>query len=351
MSEQRSKVGLPNFRSTSPWAELSSVPAIDSSWAHHGLAATSSGQLVGFHAGQLVTLDPDGTVARVAPTTLQEGHGITLVEEDGEELVWIADPGFVFACATGEGDEGLVPMFGKGLHFEGAEARVAQVTLDGQIRRQLPNPPLDDRYPPGPMGATFAPCGTAIDETRFGGNGDVWVADGYGSSLVHRYSADGALMLTLSGEEGSARFDCPHAVFIDRRLDREPELLIADRGNAQVQVYDLEGRYLRTYGEGFLNSPSGFARWGELLVIPELYARVAVVGPGDEFIGYIGDDDTAQARPGWPNALTADGRAQAPNPAPGRFNSPHSIAVDGKGNLYVAEWLIGGRYTKLAVID
>ena len=31
----------------------------------------------------------------------------------------------------------------------------------------------------------------------------------------------------------------------------------------------------------------------------------------------------------------------------GKFNSPHGLAVDANGNLYVAEWLIGGRVTKL----
>ena len=32
---------------------------------------------------------------------------------------------------------------------------------------------------------------------------------------------------------------------------------------------------------------------------------------------------------------------------PGKFNSPHGLAADGDGNVYVAEWLIGGRYTQL----
>ena len=35
----------------------------------------------------------------------------------------------------------------------------------------------------------------------------------------------------------------------------------------------------------------------------------------------------------------------------GRFNSPHGITSDGEGNIYVTEWLIGGRYTKLALVD
>jgi hypothetical protein len=31
----------------------------------------------------------------------------------------------------------------------------------------------------------------------------------------------------------------------------------------------------------------------------------------------------------------------------GHLNSPHSLAVDADGNLYVSEWLIGGSYTAL----
>jgi sulfur carrier protein ThiS len=33
------------------------------------------------------------------------------------------------------------------------------------------------------------------------------------------------------------------------------------------------------------------------------------------------------------------------------LNSPHSVAVDVDGNLYVSEWLLGGRYTKFALRD
>lgn len=33
---------------------------------------------------------------------------------------------------------------------------------------------------------------------------------------------------------------------------------------------------------------------------------------------------------------------------PGRFNSPLSLAVDPIGKIYIVEWIIGGRVTKLA---
>ena len=34
---------------------------------------------------------------------------------------------------------------------------------------------------------------------------------------MHHYRRDGTYVSSLSGEEGAGRFNCPHAVFIDRR--------------------------------------------------------------------------------------------------------------------------------------
>jgi hypothetical protein len=229
------------------------------------------------------------------------------------------------------------------------------MSLDGQILFELPTPQQDPAIPAGPMGP-YCPCGCAVDEERFGGTGDIWVADGYGSGLVHRFDKNGNHLSTLTGEEGTGRLLCPHAIFIDRRNDKVPELYIADRINVRVLVYDLEGRYLRTFGEAFLNSPSDFARWGDLLVVAEIYERLAVLDSEDHLVGYIGatqDPEAAQGwptRPGWPNDLADDGRAEIPDlPQHDRFNSPHAVATDADGNLYVTEWLLGGRYTKLAV--
>jgi len=51
---------------------------------------------------------------------------------------------------------------------------------------------------------------------------------------------------------------------------------------------------------------------------------------------------------GWPNNRDAGGEL-IPTALlePGRFSSPHGMAVDAQGNLYIAEWLIGGRFIKL----
>jgi hypothetical protein len=350
-----SSTGIPNHDVVANWADVSEIPHVDSSWTHSGLVATSGGELIGFHAGQLVAFDEEGGLRRVVSQGLTEGHGITLVRDGSDEYLWISDPGFLFSFTADEADDGLAAMFGKGIRHVGREPRVVKMTIAGEILLELPVPQIDPAYGPGLMGS-FCPCGVAVDEERFGGGGGIWVADGYGSSLVHRYDSAGDHLYALSGGEGGGRFDCPHAVFIDRRPGKDPELYVADRGNHRVQVYDLDGGYRRTFGESFLNSPSGFAQWGDVLVVAELFGRLAALDDEDQLVGYVGENPEVSPnggwppRPGWPNALTKDGMAQPPPKSEsGRFNSPHAMAVDANGNLYVSEWLIGGRYTKLEV--
>ena len=273
------------------WADVLAPEQAQSGWAHHGLAVTRSGEIVGFHPAraEVVIFDRAGRVSRSWPVGLKEGHGLTLVEDDGHEHIWVADPGTKMRKAPDNSYQRDVSP---------GQGQVVKFGLDGAEVTSLPRPP-HAAYEKG----FFAPTAVAVNETRHGGNGDVWVADGYGESLVHRYSVDGRYLSTLTGEESpGGRFNCPHGLFIDRR-QTTPELWVADRGNARVQVYDTDGHWLRTVGEGFLNSPSAFATDGPNIVVGELYARLAVVDMDDQLVGYLGEDDQARQRPGWPNGL------------------------------------------------
>lgn len=318
------------------WADVPAPEEASVGWAHHGLAVSRSGEIIGFHPerSEVVFFDRGGRFLRSFPTPLKEGHGITLVEEDGDELVWVADPGSKMRQAA-DGSYRADVAEGQG--------QVAKFRLDGALATTLERPP-HAAYETG----RYAPTFVAVDEVRHGGSGDVWVADGYGQSLVHRYRADGTYVATIDGTEGEAgHFNCPHAIFIDRRGER-PELWVADRGNAQVQVYDLDGSWLRVVGEGFLNSPSVFATYGPHMVIGELYARLAVLDDHDQLVCYLGENGEVTKLPGWPNSLDDDQHpVRTPHLQPGRFNSPHGLTIDADGNVYVAEWLIGGRMVKL----
>ena len=167
------------------------------------------------------------------------------------------------------------------------------------------------------------------------------MSDGYGEYYVHRYDKDGNYIGSINGEEGQAGpFDLPHGIWIDFRKS-EPELYITDQRNQRIQVYDLDGGYKRVVGADFLNLPGGFLTVGDLMMIIELRGRITVVDRDDNLVGRLGENDGVWDIDGWPNIPTD-------HVEPGKFISPHGLAADGDGNLYVAEWLIGGRITKLA---
>jgi hypothetical protein len=191
----------------------------------------------------------------------------------------------------------------------------------------------------------------AVFEERAGGNGDIWVADGYGQNYVYRYSRfskAGEYVGSINGQEGGAGpFQCPHAIWIDLRKP-DPELYVADRTNRRIQVYDLEGKWKRVFGADFLLSPSAFARQGDFLIVAELHARLTVIDPEDRLVCYLGRNEAVAELEGWPNMKGPDGvPARTTRLEPGKFNSPHGITTDNAGDVYVAEWLIGGRTVKL----
>lgn len=318
------------------WASVPDSENARNGWAHHGLVVTESGDVITFHPSDatILVLDSSGSVRRNWKLDVADAHGITLVKEGVTEYLWIADNGRKRQFQIGyEYPPSTGPYSGK----------VIKTTLDGEIVVTLPKPDLAV-YQEGNYSPTFV----AVNEERHGGNGDIWVTDGYGESYIHRFSKAGEYLSSINGDEGQAgRFACPHGIFIDRRRG-DGELYVADRTNHRVQVYDLEGRFKRSFGSDFLSSPSGFVTHGDLMIVAELRARLAVLDKDDNLLCYLGENEQVCSVEGWPNNRNASGELVPTSLIqPGKFNSPHGMAVDSQGNLYVAEWLIGGRFIKL----
>jgi len=287
------------------WSSIPNIPTPEQKGRTHGVAVVRDGSIYVFHqAVPAILVYGAGGPLLNSWGDYPGAHGLTLVEEDGEELLWLTD------------EKRIV---------------VEKTTLDGRIVDRIKAPSYADRNP-------YIPTSVAINETRYGGNGDIWIADGYGSSCVHRYDAEGKYVSMLDGEKGGGRFLCPHGIWFDFRK-RPMELYIADRGNHRIQVYDAEGNYRRSFGENFLTSPDGFASDENLLIVPELQGRVTVFDSDDRFVCHLGDNESACSDPAWPdtNGLYC-----------GKFNSPHAAAADAAGNIFVVEWRVGGRILKLA---
>lgn len=313
------------------WVAADAAIYADDAWAHHDLAVTADQRIVGFRSGgdAFWLLDADGRLVGEWASDLGEGHGLTIAGPAEAQELWVADPGITFARdAQGVHDAVLSSAHGRVVAFDLAGNRIAELPTPAA-------PVYDDE--------TYRPTTVVVDDA---GDGSVWVADGYGAELVHRVSREGDLLLSLSGVEGAGRFDCPHGLLIDRRRPDDPQLYVTDRGNNRIVVYDLDGTFLRAIDEG-LRAPSGLALDGEQLVVAELEGRLTILDGDDRVVERIGDDPQAAQRPGWPNVLDADGRNVRPQLRPGRFNSPHGLAVDAAGTIYVAEWVLGGRIVRI----
>ena len=298
------------------WASFPEMPGRPG-WAHHGVAVLDDDRVVLAHPAdaRILVYLPDGTLDRAFKLDIHEAHGITA---DGNAL-WIADIGCKADPAANYADGPLHP------------GRVLKVSLEGEILLVLPTPDRPE-YGTG----RYMPTSVSVNRA----NGDVWVADGYGMNLVHRFDRSGRPLSTLDG------FSCPHAVFVDRG-----RVLVADRSNRRIRVFDAEGEPLKTFGEDVLLSPSNFCKIGDRLVVGELHARLAVFDRQDRHLGFLGENPPICATEGWPNRKRADGALERIGGLEkGRFNAPHGLAADSKGNLYVSEWMIGGRLTRLSRI-
>jgi hypothetical protein len=105
------------------WQEGAEMPAPQEArtgWVHHGLVVNRSDEIIGFRTGsEVVILGKQGRALRSWPVPLKEGHGFTIVEEDGEEYLWIADlGGKQRRVASGAYEDDRAPEQGQVVRFD-----------------------------------------------------------------------------------------------------------------------------------------------------------------------------------------------------------------------------------------
>ncbi len=136
-------------------------------------------------------------------------------------------------------------------------------------------------------------------------DGEIYVADGYGNSSVHRFSAAGALLKTWGGQGGGpGAFTTPHAVAIDG----QGRVLVGDRENNRVQVFDRDGAFLEARGD-FYHPMQIWIDDRGLVFVTDQIPRISLLSPDGKLIG----------------------RCR------GAINGAHGLSGDAQGNLYLAE--------------
>jgi DNA-binding beta-propeller fold protein YncE len=313
MSTATATAKHPSYRWIADWAKVDAGQG----HAHHGIVVDRDGTILSGHATDSIVqrLDRDGKLLGSFPVPVGETHCLALGAPGKTPTLWIADV---------EGSDASGP-------------RVVQVDMTGKLLAKVTKTDLGYGEK-----ENFCPTAVAVDDQT----GEVYIADGYGSSRVHRLSPDLKKLNTIAGS-GVGTFSCPHWVWIDRRSGAT-RIYVADRSNDRIQVFTPDGAFVKVITAGLV-TPSGFAGFGDYLVVAELKARVLVLDRDDKTVAILGAGQAHVAKPGWPNRKLDDGSTIPPQKdiAVGEFNSPHGITADPQGNIYVSEWLLGDRFTKL----
>ncbi len=208
-------------------------------------------------------------------------------------------------------------------------------TLKGEEVWTIGYPEQSEAYKPGADGKRikYSPTNLAIAP-----NGDIYVGDGYGSSYVNQYNSKGEYIRTFGGKGKEAgRLDCPHGIALDGR-GKTHVLLVADRANARIQRFTLEGKSIDFVDGTKLPCHFGFFKNGDV-VVPDLGARVTLLDRNNKVIVQLGDDSASK----WRETRTQPRTAFQP----GKFVAPHGACFDHKGNIFVVEWVEVGRVSKL----
>jgi hypothetical protein len=282
----------------------------------HGVTVDSDGFIYMKHQSSakqpmdaIVVFDPDGKYVRSFGKEYHRGgHGIDLRNEGGEEFLYLSDI---------------------------ENRRVVKTNLKGEHvwERGFPTEPgvYKDIKGYRPTNVAFAP------------DGGLYVGDGYGSHYIHQYDKDAHWVRTWGGfGDEPGKMKTPHGLWLDDRPGREPTLVVADRANARLQYFTLDGKFISFVDD--VSFPAHFDILGSELLLPDLHARVTIFDKDDRVIVHLGYD------PEWTKHVLADNfklRSQPDKWEPGRFIHPHDACYDRDGNIFVLEWVPTGRVTKL----
>ena len=204
-----------------------------------------------------------------------------------------------------------------------ADHTVRQCTLEGKILLTIGIPGKPSPYM---SGEPFHRC----THTAMSPDGDhLYISDGYGNARIHKFTVSGR-WLSAWGEPGTdpGKFNIPHNIC----CDAEGWVYVADRENHRVQVFDGNGKFETQWvnmhrASGLCmdaHTPTPRFYVGE--IGPDMAVNIDMPGCGPRVSIYTQKGELL-ARLGHEHAGLATGQ----------FISPHGLAVDSHGDIYVGE--------------
>ena len=189
----------------------------------------------------------------------------------------------------------------------------------------------------------FKPAAIAVDPS----NGDVYIADGYGNSRVAVFDRNGGFLhqwgrqgtkAEVEAGVGGAFMLVVHCLSIGN----DGLVYVCDRQGDRLQVFDKMGNFRRNIqirtDSPQLPDESGTVVWMDFSPDPA-QKYIYIVNQHNEEVDII-DHASGQIV----------GRFGRAGHQLGEFNHAHSLAVDSKGNVFVAEVVGGQRVQKFKIV-
>jgi hypothetical protein len=264
----------------------------------------------------ILVWEADGTFVKSFAPECQGFHAMAIREENGKTVIYGAQ-------LNGGGNsqrkkDGLPPT----------PLRVCKIDTDGKLLLEIPNAATAEV--PGGWGGL-----TAVTVAP---DGAIFAGMGYGSQMIHKFDATCKVIKSFGGKgKEDGKFNTCHGLAIDSRFG-EPRLLVADRENRRLCHLDLEGNWIGVHAS-HLRRPCTVSILGDHVAVAELEARVTILDKNGAPISFLGDNPQ---RPQWANF-----KVEPKDQKLGIFTAPHGLAFAPNGDLYVQDWNVTGRVTKL----
>ncbi|CAN5123666.1 peptidylglycine monooxygenase-like protein [soil metagenome] len=256
----------------------------------------------------VIIYDKSGKLIKTWGHEYPGAHGLTLFNENGEDVLFICD---------------------NNLH------KVYKTTIDGKVLMTLSYPEETGEYE---KEEEYIPT-----ETTIAPNGDIYVADGYGKDFIMQYDAKGNLIRHFGGRGDDDKYLLnAHGICIDARVATNPVLIVTSRRQNAFKRYTLDGEYIDTIPlpgawvcrpvikgdylytavlqtDSQQNEKSGF-----VLILDKNYKVISSLA--GNLPSYNGDI---------PEEMHQTNKV---------FQYPHDVCIDDEENMYVAQWNSGNVY-------
>lgn len=294
----------------------------------------------GYEAQDLWAKLPDGWSWTEVTAVATDSQDRVYVFNRGEHPVILFDRNGVFLSSWGEG------VFARphGIFIGPDDSVYCTDDLDHTVRKFTPDGKL--LFTLGTSGRPSDTGATSIDyrtirragapfyfptNVALSPSGELYVSDGYGNARIHKFSAQGELLISW-GEPGAGpgQFYVPHGIAVDR----QGTVYVADRENSRLQLFSPVGKYISEWNH-IARPCQVFIDSRDDVYVAELGYR-AGMWPGTTA-------PTADATGGRVSIFGPDGQLKArwgggEDPcAAGDFFAPHDVWVDSLGEIYISE--------------